>query len=484
MRTLIFSISALFLTATGCINQHPDYHALVNNINNEISRGNLEKASSLADSVTNNSKDDILVWKADSLKSISRRINLDFTLSKDQITEQLQNRIEDFKVSDLEKWESNGWLEYRIINGEKKYFNRAASNLVRLRNFYLDRPGRDSSIARDKNIIFRKRNTEQIISASENMGTPVIPVSMTIIYTITLKPDAVPSGETVRCWLPFPKENDPRQKDVYLLGITNEDFLLAPDTSLQRSIYIENKAEEGKPLIFRISYSYESSGQYFDPEKLKILPYNRETDFYRKYTSEQLPQICFTEDVKHLADSIVGNEENPYRIVKKLYYWFNTTIPWASAQEYSIMGNIPEYVIKNRRGDCGMQTLLLMSMLRYKGIPVKWQSGWMMPPGNKNLHDWCEVWYEGTGWVPVDVSYGLQYSSDLKTREFYITGIDSYRLIINDGISGIFYPEKKFLRSEPYDFQRGEVEWDGGNLYFDKWDYDMQIEYNEPHALK
>jgi len=36
---------------------------------------------------------------------------------------------------------------------------------------------------------------------------------------------------------------------------------------------------------------------------------------------------------------------------------------------------------------------------------------------------------------------------------------------------------KKFLRSEPYDFQRGEVEWKGGNLYFDKWDYDMKIEY-------
>jgi hypothetical protein len=124
-----------------------------------------------------------------------------------------------------------------------------------------------------------------------------------------------------------------------------------------------------------------------------------------------------------------------------------------------------------------MQTFLLMSLLRYKGIPVKWQSGWMMPPDDKNLHDWCEVYYEGTGWVPVDVSYELQYSENLKTREFYISGIDSYRLIVNDGISGLLFPEKKFMRSEPFDFQRGEVEWKGGNLYFDKWDYSMKIEY-------
>jgi hypothetical protein len=482
MKNLIFCLIGITLYLTGCFNRSADYQTIVNNIDDKISVGDLSEATFLADSVRNNCKDDRLIWKADSLASISRRIILDFSLTRDQVVSQIKNSIEDFKPADLESWESKGWLEYRIINGEKKYFNRAASNLVRLRNFYLDRAGRDSSSARDKKIIFRKKHTEQIINSSGDSGKPVIPVQMEITYTVTVKPNAVPSGETVRCWLPFPREDDPRQKEVYLRGITNEDFLLAPDTSVQRSIYLESVAKENEPVIFRISYSYQSSGQYFNPKNLKILPYKKETVFYRKYTSEQLPQICFTESVKHLADSIVGKEDNPYEIVKKLYYWFSNNIPWTSALEYSIMNNIPEYVLKNRRGDCGMQTFLFMSMLRYKGIPVKWQSGWMLPPGNTNLHDWCEVWYEGTGWVPVDVSYGLQYSDNLRTREFYITGIDSYRLIINDGIEGVFYPEKKFLRSEPFDFQRGEVEWDGGNLYFDKWDYDLHVEYKEPNT--
>jgi len=51
-------------------------------------------------------------------------------------------------------------------------------------------------------------------------------------------------------------------------------------------------------------------------------------------------------------------------------------------------------------------------MLRYKGIPVRWQSGWMVAPNAENLHDWCEVYYEGTGWVPVDISYDLQNSEN------------------------------------------------------------------------
>jgi hypothetical protein len=78
-----------------------------------------------------------------------------------------------------------------------------------------------------------------------------------------------------------------------------------------------------------------------------------------------------------------------------------------------------------------MQTLLFMTMVRYKGIPVRWQSGWMLHPGEVNLHDWCEVYYEGVGWVPLDMSFSLQKSNNKQVRNFYISGIDSYRLIVN-----------------------------------------------------
>ena len=143
------------------------------------------------------------------------------------------------------------------------------------------------------------------------------------------------------------------------------------------------------------------------------------------------------------------------------------------------MPDIPGFVMENRHGDCGMQTLLFMTLARYAGIPVKWQSGWMLHPGAVNLHDWCEVWYEGYGWVPLDQSFGLQDSPEPQVRDYYISGIDAYRLIVNDDISQPFSPVKKFYRSEPYDFQRGEVEWKGGNLYFDKWTWHMEVSYDK-----
>ena len=53
--------------------------------------------------------------------------------------------------------------------------------------------------------------------------------------------------------------------------------------------------------------------------------------------------------------------------------------------------------------------------------------------------------------------------------------LDAYRLVINNDFGRKFIPEKKYPRSETVDFQRGEVEWDGGNLYFDQWNYEMKI---------
>ena len=471
---ILLFISLLFHS---CGSQGKNYSLFLSKLEDEIHRGDFSEVYRLGDSLIKNCSDEVIIREADSLVQIANRMSLDFSLSGKDIENQLSEKKIDFNTDSLTKWESFGWLEYKLINGEKRYFKSAVSNLGLIKMFYKNQVVRDSIIAKDERIIFRRNHTQNIIGKSTESPDPAVPVEMEILYTITVKPNAVPPGETVRCWLPFPKENHPRQTDVYLLAVSNEDFILAPDSVTHRTLYMENIAEKDLPVVFSIAFSYRSYGQYFNPGNIKTQPYNRSTAFYKKYTSEKLPQICFTEKVRKLTDSIVGSEDNPFEIVKKIYMWFNKNIPWAAALEYSIMPDIPEYVIDNRRGDCGMQTFLFMSMLRYKGIPVRWQSGWMVPPGAENLHDWCEVWFEGTGWAPLDISYNLQYSVNPKTREFYLSGIDSYRMIINDGISGKLFPEKEFIRSEPYDFQRGEVEWSGGNLYFDKWDYDIKITY-------
>jgi hypothetical protein len=451
---------------------------IIENIIGEIKSGNLRMAIQMSDSLKKYCTDDKqLVDKADSLAQVAGRIGIDFSVTEEQFIGQIEKRAGSFSKQDIANWEKKGWLEGRLIDGKKMYFNRAASNLMLLKKFYEQKEEWLRDNMEDPNMIFRLKHTLEAYKATDNQSNPTTPVKMGITYTITVDPDAVPAGEVIRCWLPWPKESYKRQQQVELLSVSSPQYIISPDSAIHRSIYMEELSKKGIPTVFKVSYNYQSCAQYFDMTSIKIIPYNRTSDNYKKYTSEQLPQICFTENVKRLTDSITEKEDNPVYLVRKIYYWFKDNIPWTGALEYSIIQNIPEYVIQNRRGDCGMQTFLFISMLRYKGIPVRWQSGWMLPPGDKNLHDWCEVYFEGTGWIPVDISYDLQQTNITQVKEFYLSGIDSYRLIINDGISGPLHPAKQYMRSEPFDFQRGEVEWKGGNLYFNKWSYNMKIDY-------
>ncbi len=308
-------------------------------------------------------------------------------------------------------------------------------------------------------------------------GELLNPVNNVFDYTIRVKADVVPAGEIIRCWMPYPKENHARQQNVELISINSDDYIIAPDLLQQRSIYSEKIAEAGKETIFNVKFKTTSFAQVFYPEKMKVKKYDKTSKVYIENTKERAPQIVFSDRIKKLADEICGVETDPLKQVNLLYNWIDINIPWASALEYCTMQNIPEYVLDNMHGDCGMQTLLFMTMARYRGIPAKWQSGWMLHPGEINLHDWCEVYYEGIGWVPLDQSFEMQKSDDQYVRNFYKTGVDAHRLIVNDDFSRAFLPKKNWPRSEPIDFQRGELEWAGGNLYFTDWSYKMKVSY-------
>jgi len=460
----------LFFAVLSC--QRKPATRTLNAIESAFEQGQLTNVAQWADSVLQNGKTDSLnTAKLVHLKDMALRIRSDFTLTESAIQARLAKEFGDKIQSDKEVWEKNNWLEFRIIDGEKRYFKRAVSNLK------LILKSKQNEIQEtDSFHLFRLMHARKVIAAASD-GKPVIPVKIKLTYRLSVDADAVPDGEIVRCWLPYPREIHNRQREVTLLNTIPENHFIAPDTVTQRSVYLEQRASKGKPVVFEMQISYLSLAQYFDLSQSKILSYDTTSVNYKKYTAEQYPQIVFSKEIKQLSDSIVEGETDPAAIVRKLYYWINDHIIWTGALEYSIIPQIPEYVLKNRRGDCGMQVLLFMSMARYQGIPVKWQSGFMMHPGEVNLHDWCEVYYEGPGWVPLDMSFHLQNSDDRREKEYYVSGIDVYRLIVNDAISSQFVPEKRFARSEPYDFQRGEVEWRGGNLYFNQWDYHMEVDY-------
>ncbi len=407
------------------------------------------------------------------------RIEKDFTQTEDQVLAYIRETIPTAGPTDLKGWEKSKALEFWMINGEKRYFNHAGRNLFRIdptaKAIWTDKhpdttltPGSGAKLDLDK-------LDNSIIQATRETGLRYVkPVRLRIEQSIDVPAGTVPAGETLRGWIPYPRHINNRQVNIHLLKAKPARFIISPNEQfLQRTIYFQQPALADRPTHFEVSYEYTAYGVFAPVSTGEVKPLTR-TPELAPYLREEPPHIVFTQELRELSERLLQSEDNPYRKAQILFQWVDENLPWASAREYSSIHNISSYAYVNRHGDCGIQTLLFITLCRMNGIPARWQSGWEFKPPHNSMHDWGMVYFEPYGWVPMDVTYGLRKSTNIMLHWFYLSGLDSYRLIFNDGFSQPFFPAKIFPRSETVDSQRGEVEWRGGNLYFDQWSWDLQ----------
>ena len=403
-----------------------------------------------------------------------RRMRLDFSLDTEAAKQKLRRTIPDLRDEEFAAWDQAGLLEHLDIDGTRHYFNRAPSNLILLSPEAAARqkPGTPGPKEGPNERLNAHHRAVLAAAAAHPGSTSLLPHRLRITQSLTVNADAVPAGETVRAWIPYPRAIPGQQEDIRYLGSQPEGAQVAPVDTLQRTAYLERKAVAGKPTEFSVSYEVTISARHFDIDPAKVLPTPAEPAL-APYLAEAPPHIVFTPAMRAFSRQVVGDETNPYRIARKLFAAVDGK-PWGGAREYSTIPDISDYALHSNHADCGQQTLLLMTLLRMNGIPARWQSGWVFSDngvGYANLHDWGWLYLAPYGWVPMDVTTGALESDDPTLRDFYFGGLDSYRIVFNDGYSQPLVPAKQHVRSETVDSQRGEAEWRGGNLYYDQWDY-------------
>lgn len=420
---------------------------------------------------------DVPAWlEADSARAIHQRLLRDFPVTFEEGAVEIINKYPHLTIDSIRCKVGEKYVEVMVLDDEERMFRKALRNIGLLDpslNGGWKHRGWNASPARISYVDSVIRHSEGKL---ERGGAHRIKIR----YSVDVPYHECIAGDTLSVWMPYPIES-PRQTDVNLISTSQKDYAIAPmDKSAHRTIFMKAPVAENDTVHFEYVVEYTARGQYFSPAYIEshIRPYEKESEAYKRYTSFPAPHYT---PLDSLATAIVGDEQNPYRQSELVYDYIINHYPWAGAREYSTISCIPQYVVEQGHGDCGQVALLYISLMRSLGVPARWESGWMLHPGELNYHDWAEVYFEGVGWVPVDVSFGRYTSSDdPAVQKFYSTGMDSYRFATNTDVSRPFYPRKTFIRSETVDCQAGEVETSKGNLFYPAWDQKFEILSVEP----
>jgi transglutaminase-like putative cysteine protease len=410
------------------------------------------------------------------------RIRRDFPFTKETLLAALKDSVKDLRADEYDQWIDQGRFDCREIDGEARFMVSSVPNLFfRYPELNARRTPPPDTVGLEQS---HWETCVAIKKAAQAKKRPyVLPKRFHATMTVTVAANAAPAGEIIRAWLPIPRRY-PFQGDFQLLSISSRPKHADDEQSPIRALYLEQPAAANKKTLFSAGYAYTIHGVWFDLKAADIRPCDPGDPALKGFLA-QGPHVMFTPEIRALSGQIVGQESNPSLKARKCYDWIAEHIQYSYALEYSTIRNLSEYCLRKGYGDCGQEALLFITLCRLNGIPARWQSGWNIFPGERIIHDWSEVYLAPCGWVPVDPYmgvYAMRYATSLnpeqrrEMRDFYFGGLDQYRMAANSDHNQTLTPPKQSMRSDDVDFQRGELEWGGHNIYFDQYTYSLALE--------
>ena len=92
--------------------------------------------------------------------------------------------------------------------------------------------------------------------------------------------------------------------------------------------------------------------------------YQLPADYHEGNLGQRLPHIEFTPELMKTVETIVGSETNPLIKARKIFYWIAQNVAYNSEEEYCTIPSFSRACFDRRRGDCGIQSTLFITMAR------------------------------------------------------------------------------------------------------------------------
>lgn len=371
----------------------------------------------------------------------------------------MKDHLKDFKAEELDELKAIGAADWIYINGEVHFQRRFYENLIKTRPDLAARVMvEDVDDARGNEQKVKLLN-DNIHYMKEHGGRTV---RTRIRASIQPTKENERAGSKVAVHIPVPKVCQ-QISAVKILASSPEITQIAPEDAAQRTVYFETVLQPDQKFTVEYEYDYHVDYVELDPEKASA----EQPDFC---TEEQAPHIVFTPYLRAVLDEILEGETNPVKKARRIYDFVTTKIMYSYMREYFTISCIPEYAAQNMKGDCGVQALLFITLCRMAGIPARWQSGLYATEFYTGCHDWAQFYVAPYGWVFADLSFGgsAWRAGDKERWNYYFGNLDVFRMPANSEIQAEFTPEKKWLRIDPIDNQRGEIEYEDQGLLFEQ----------------
>ena len=376
------------------------------------------------------------------------RLPGEYVYTRAEALAEMRRLIPDFTEAELDALDLEGATDWLYIGGERRYFADFQWTLLKMKPELGARAGRP------------QLNTGIIpdwiaeLQEKEESGR-----RLRLRAELRVADESFTPGETYTVHLPIPAAAA-QVEDIRLERFSHTPLSIAPEDAAQRTVCFRETLAEN--TTFFVEYSWTCRLRFFDadhPPKPGVFYPNAAPP--RAEDLEELPpHVSFSPYLRALAEELGRGANGPLDLARRYYDYITQNIRYSYLRAYLQIDHLADYTALNRKGDCGAQALVFISLCRMSGIPARWQSGLYAEPGDPGSHDWAQFYTQEYGWLFADCSFGGagRRRGDEGRRRFYFGNLDPYRMIANRAYQAPLDPPKRFLRKDPFDNQRGECE--------------------------
>ncbi len=269
--------------------------------------------------------------------------------------------------------------------------------------------------------------------------------------------EEIPLNDTplLRVWSAEIMERPSQQNIVYIEYSRRPDELFVEPENYNRIEFWElsSHLKDQKSIVLERRIRYTGRAIHFDVNPTTISDYDTADPFYKLYTREE-PYLEQSAEIKDLARTLTGDEQNAYFKARAIYDWIVDNLEYYYPPEK----RSALYALEKKGGDCGQYAYLFIALCRASGVPARFVGGFIVSPERSSYHSWAEVFLSDYGWIPVDPTAGQGYKKEGKDPYAFFGAITGDRLISSVGTGIPLKPVPSWATWENSEIENGRTD--------------------------